>query len=61
MLGGIKVGDCSLEGMSLWRATAKVRPEIPAPTMMIFLPEMKDRDVVEEGRSIFGLTVLEAW
>lgn len=51
------MGDCSLVGMSLWRAAAKVRPEIPAPTMRIFLPERKGGGAVEAGTAIVGLVV----
>ncbi len=39
-VGGMKLGEVS-EGKSFFWETAKERPEIPAPTMMIFLPEMK--------------------
>jgi len=42
MLGWMKLGEVS-EGKSFCRERAKERPEIPAPTMRIFLPEMKSR------------------
>ncbi len=55
MRGEMKVGDCSMVGMSLWRAAAKLKPEIPAPTMRIFLPEMKGKGISDEGRAMFGI------
>ncbi len=58
MLGRMKLGEVS-EGKSFCRERTKERPEIPAPTMRIFLPEMKGGGGV--GRDILRVTGGDGW